>query len=412
MKKSIIMTVLAVIMYHFASYFIGAASPVIAGNLSVSQLTDTNAGFANTILARQFDGNGLPVIILIAVLACIWIPFLISMFKESPKVVTMLCILGCFTLNANAFYNERNDVEQITIKSNQTAFMIPMQGANLKNQGTFDSAAFLDANKVPTKRVEIPHCLLPKTGILVRDVYIPASQLVIVTREPFARCWTKDANRGTSKENQGFFVESKEGIDIDCGISIAACIQLKDSATYLYNFGISDKVMAQDQQFPDFASVVYAKDLSTIMDTVVHQDVQRLLSREFGKRAMTDAINQKFEIMQAVSDELVKTYAELGITIRYIGFATPLNFDSKIQDAIDGAFIAKKNADSAADRMTAMPVLMALADIEIKKGIAQAIGRWNGQISLPSFLLMSDQLTNTLGSFFGTNITPTKQVTK
>ena len=51
--------------------------------------------------------------------------------------------------------------------------------------------------------------------------------------------------------------------------------------------------------------------------------------------------------------------------------------------------------------MTAMPVLMGLAEVNIKEGIASAIGKWNGQISLPSFLLVSDQLANTIGNWFG-----------
>ena len=56
--------------------------------------------------------------------------------------------------------------------------------------------------------------------------------------------------------------------------------------------------------------------------------------------------------------------------------------------------------------MAAMPVLMAMADIEIKKGIASAIGKWDGHISLPSFLMMSDSLVNGLGNWLGTGIMP------
>ena len=404
MKKQIILTAFILIVFTIVNFLIIASAPVVSADLSVSQLQDTNTGYAMTRVARIFDGkHAIPLFVTIALLTLIWLPVWMGRFKKTGSTTLGLAILAfaASTLNVNAYYNERNDIEQITIKSNQTAFLIPMQGANITNQAQFDSAAFLDANKVPSKRIEIPHVLLPKTGFLTKDVYIPSAQLIVVTREPFARCWTKEANRGTSSANEGFFVESKEGIDVDCGVSIAASIQLQDSALYLYNFGISDSVAPQDADHPDFASVVYAKNLSVIMDSVVRQDVQRLLAREFGKRALDDAISQKAEIMETISNEITKSYAALGITIKYIGFATPLNFDQKIQDSIDSKFIAKKNAEAAPDRMIAMPVLMGLAEVHIKEGIATAIGKWNGQLSLPSFLLVSDQLANTLGNWFG-----------
>ena len=369
MKKQIILTLLTFVVFAGVNFLIQASAPVVSGNLAVAQLQDSNTGYAATLVARRFDGkHAIPFLFMLVLLVLIWLPVCLGRFKKSgsASLILAVLVLACSTFNAGAYYNERNDVEQITIKSNQTAFLIPMQGANKTNQAQFDSAAFLDANKVPAKRIEIPHVLLPKSGFLTKDVYIPGAQLIIVTREPFARCWTKEANRGTSSANEGFFVESKEGIDVDCGISIAASIQLQDSALYLYNFGISDTVAAQDADHPDFASVVNAKNLSTIMDSVVRQDVQRLLAREFGKRSLDDAIAQKAEIMETISGEITKSYAALGITIRYIGFATPLNFDAKIQDAIDSKFIARKNAEAAPDRMVAMPVLMGLAEVSIK----------------------------------------------
>lgn len=396
----ILFTLVLILLWAAIGFLFHHGSTVAAGDLSVQQFQDSNTSYMISKTASFFTGQGLPSIILLAFLALIWWKPVSRLFV----LATVGLLLG--NVPCQAYYNERNDVEFKELQPNQTAFLIPEQGANKSAQGAFDSAAYLDSNKVATKRIEIPHTLLPKTGWMTKDVYIPAAKLVIVTREPFTRCWTKDSKRGTSAKDEGFYFETKESINVDCGVSISAFIALKDAATFLYNFGVGPQTDPSDREHPEFASIVYAKSLEEVMDSIVMQDVQRLIAREYGKRTLEEGISQKAEVMEAVESEIIKTYAEMGITIKYVGYATPLNFDVAIQQAINDKFIAKKNAEAAADRMTSMPVLTALADIKIKEGIATAASKWDGHISLPSFLLVSDQLANTLGSWFKTPPAP------
>jgi hypothetical protein len=68
-----------------------------------------------------------------------------------------------------------------------------------------------------------------------------------------------------------------------------------------------------------------------------------------------------------------------------------LNYDPEIQKSIDKVYIAEQEAAAAENQLKAMSARTAVADIEIKRGIAQALSKWNGQIpNLPNFIVVPE----------------------
>ncbi len=393
----IIASIVAVLLWGVANFAFNTASPLISSQTSVEQLKDSNAGYVTAKIGASFNATGLPSIILLIVLAIIWFKPLKNLVsgKDDTFALLLIGIIGFgFTMPVFGYYNKIDDVEYVMIRANQTAFLVPMQGRNREGQALFDSAAFLNTAKVGEKRIQIPHQILPKKGMLTSDMYIPSSVLYIVTREPYVRMWVKEATRGTSKNNDGFFLETSEGINVDFGVSIGARIEITNAATYLFYFGV-ENVNNPNDEYP---SVINARALTTIMDSVVHQRVQTLLAAEFGKRTLDECIHEKAKMMEAVEQKVKEEYARMGITIEYLGYASQLNFATEIQTAIDKVFVAKKEALAAKDQMEAMPARVALAEIKIREGYAEAVKKWDGKLTLPNIVVVPGDFMRQLGN--------------
>lgn len=397
MKLRITLSIIILSLWTALNFAFTASQPLISGQTAVAQLQDSNTGYFIAKIGTSFNGTGLPMVILVGIIFVIWFKPIMNIFKDNGTAA-MIASLGIslYFGNSNVYasYNTIDEVEFVQIKANQTAFLVPQQGKTMEGQGAFDSAAFLAKNKIAEKRIQIPHQLLPKggngfRGLVTQNVYIPSAVLYVVTREPYVRQWTKEASRGTATKDEAFYLESKESINVDFGVSVGAHIKIEDSATYLFFFGVSDLINQNDNV--DFPSVVYAQSLASVMDRVVHQRVQTLLANEFGNRKLSDCMSQKVEIINKVEKQVVGEFAKVGITIEYVGYASALNYAHEIQASIDKVYIAEQEAAAAENQLKAMSARTAVADIEIKRGIAQALSKWNGQIpNLPNFIVVPE----------------------
>lgn len=402
-----IATFVALTLWGWLNFAFNTAAPLISGRASLEQLNDSDTGYFVAKFGTIFNGTGLPTTILFVILLLIWLKPITRAFRGSgqPGGQGLALLLVGFLLlgaqQANAYFDDKDQPEFIQIKTNQTVFMVTNQGKNLEGQAAFDSEAYLEKAKVSEKRIQIPHQAVTFKGAMFTTYtkFIPASTLYIVTREPYVRQWCKEATRGTSAKDQGFYLESKESLNIDFGVSIAARIQPKDATKYLFFLGCSDKLNAGDNG--DYPSVQYARDLADVMDNVVHQRVQIKLAREFGKRTLDECIAQKAEIMEIVKNETIADCANLGITVDDVGYASQLNEDPAIQEAINKVYVAHQNALAAVEQMKAVPALTAMADIAIKQGIASAASKWNGDLKLPSFVVITPDLVNSVKGMFG-----------
>jgi hypothetical protein len=298
-------------------------------------------------------------------------------------LLTATILTGIFASNANAYYDTRDTPEFVQIQANQSAFAIPVVGDTKSTQTNFGSKKFLDDAKVATKRFQVPHTVIRNPNWGTSDYYVPSVLLILVDRTPYMREWVDASDRGTSNKKEGFLFQSREGINIGAGISIAAMVKEEDAATFLYWFG------TKNQQVTDvasqFASVNYGKSLQEIMDTVVRGYVQSALASRFMSVSFADGNAHAADIMTDLRNDITKHFAEKGITIDYIGYSGPLSYSDSIQKSIDDVFISSQKAAASAAMMTAVPYMQATAEINIRNAEAAAIQRWNGAIpNLPA----------------------------
>jgi len=389
-----IATVVVLGLWGVLNTMLNRAAPVVSGELAVRQLDNSDSGvvLAQTTMS-YISGRGLPLLLLLVVLAAIWWPYLRSGLSRLTGAAA--CALLLSATGAQAYYDKSDYTEAVEILPNQSAFLIPESGANQDTQGVFMSVDYLSRNKVALKRVIIPHVKLAGSGGF-SDYYIPGARLTIVDRTPFYREWVAAKDRGTAARDEAFRFESADSVNIATGIVISASVKEEDAAKFLYWFGTrTDKGDMSDPRVV-FASVVYGRSLSEVMDTVVRGKVQAVLAREFGRRSTDEDIHQKAPIIATVENEVRDTFAPKGITIDYVGFAESLTFDDDVQAAINRTYVASKEAERANLLAAALPNLQQVADIEIKRGLAAAVLRWNGQVTLPSFVVLPQSLLDLL----------------
>ncbi len=376
------------------------AAPVLSGELAVRQLENSNLDNVYSQVAMTFfTGRGLSSLLLLLVLGIIWWrPFRGLFTKAMVLAVVTLALTGGSP--ANAYYETVDNPEWVEIQPNQTAFLIPMVGANKTSQAAFMSEAYLQENKVAMKRVQIPHVLI-KNSTWTRDYYIPAAKLIIVDRSPFMREWVAATNRGTSNRDESFRFESAESVNISTGVVVAAFVKEEDAAKFLYWFGNRAEKGNPVDPHVMYASVVYGKSLAEVMDTVVRGKIQAIIAREFGKLSTDDGIRKKAEIIQTVDKETKETFLTKGITVEYVGYAESLTLSPKVQEAIDRAYMAQKAALAAEAQAKSVPVLEQLADIDVKRGLAAAAYKWNGQLpALPGFMVLPSDIVNSMTNWF------------
>jgi hypothetical protein len=122
------------------------------------------------------------------------------------------------------------------------------------------------------------------------------------------------------------------------------------------------------------------------MDTVVRAKVQQVLAREFSKRPFMKAIGDKATIMDTVEQSVKDEFAKKGITIAFVGYAEELNFDQRIQKAIDDAAIAGVQYANKDALLAVVEINRKNAEVDVVRAQAKAIGNWNGQINFPFIL--------------------------
>lgn len=359
-----------------------------AAETAVGQLADSNAGlYQFQMMSHLNNVHAFMVLLFLGGSVAIWH----NVFKRiNPKLPSALYAVSglifalMFSTSAHAYYDKTDRAEWVNIEANQSAFLIPATGANKTTQAQFGSIDYLTANKVPAKRVQIPHIKADNTSAFV-DYYVPNATLFIVDRTPYTREWVNASDRGTSAKKEGFHFESADSINIQTGITISASVAEEDAAKFFYYFGTNSVQTSQDPSIV-FASVKYGKSLSDVMDTVVRAKVQQVMAKEFAKRNFMKAIQEKATIMDVVEQTVKDEFSKKGITIAFVGYAEQLSFDGRIQKALDDSVIAAVQYANKDAMLAVVEINRKNAEIDIVRAQAKAIGNWNGQINFPFIL--------------------------
>lgn len=270
-------------------------------------------------------------------------------------------------------------IEQLEeVLPSETAFLVPLEGANKTNQAKFMSIDYLNESKVATKRISMPLRKYVTGRAYFSYKWIPTMKIIKVNRTPVTREWTGKAETGTNTRNEALWVESADSIGFGVGVNVTAMVKEEDAATFLYYFS--------------------GKPLSQVVDENVRGKVNSILSREFAAHNLEKARKMKNEVFGKAAKETIESFTTMGVTITNLGLAEGLVYaDSEIQQAINNAFkaemliqveeqnnlaqkqvnarnvgIAKAEADAAIEFAKAAKARTSQVELEIRRMKAQA----------------------------------------
>jgi len=379
-------TVILLAVWSWLYWVAAVSAPLISGTTAGKQLEPSNTSYIESQIGQIFNG-AVPWWLSVAFLALLvwmwWRPVRNLVLKSGASALLMLL----FIPSAHAYYDKSDYAEVYTILPNESAFWIPDVGDNKANQVQLDSEQYLKDNKVAAKRFQIPHVHLSGSGSFF-DFYVPSGRLIIVDRTPYSREWVSAPHRGTSTKDESFPCQSKEGVNMSAGVSIGASVAETNAAKFLFRFGVvTPKVDRLDPKVI-FASVYFGRSLVDVMDDVGRKKIQTLVCREFAARSFDEGNAQLNQIMDSVTKQAGDYFANVGVTLDFLGWADTITFDKDVQQAVNDRYTADKIA----------PVLAILQT----KAILDGAAKWNGALPpMPGFVVVPQDFFEKVGSWFG-----------
>ncbi len=348
MKKNVlwrvVLSVLVFILYGWTNYLATPIGTIASGNIAGKQFDNSDAAYVTTLVGMDMFSNlHVPFFLVLLVLMAIWWKPAANLIRKSGVTAIPIILLSLMSFapkNASAYYDKQNWAEPIFILPNESAFFLKEVGENRGNQTRLNSEAYLAQNEIAAKRYNIPHAKLPNSAWL-GDFYVPTGRLIILDRTPYTREWVKDAMRGTSKRDESFHMQTRDGMNSTVGLAVGASIDPANAPGFLYRFGVNAPAGSRTDPKVIFTSVYYGRSLAQIMDTVVRNKVQQLLSAQYSKRTFDEANAQLPEIIASVEKDLQIWAKTIGITIDFLGLADTVEFDPDVQQAINRAYVAK-----------------------------------------------------------------------
>jgi hypothetical protein len=366
MISRIVGTVGALVGLSICLAFFNPAATLFAGQAAGNQLRPSDGAFLQATGTMSLISGMYTVAtgLFLLALILIWYSPVKRWIMEATKVVLIAGLGLTFGFSdAKAYYDQKDWTEAYTILPNESAHYVPDTGNNKDGQVSLDSEAYLKANQVAAKRFIMPHTKLSGTGGFF-DYYVPAGRLFIVDRTTYSHEWVGSGERGSSKSNESFPCQSKEGLDVIAGVSVGSSVKEDQSARYLYNFGVVADAAKIDRTKPEFIfqSVYYSRKLSDVMNDMGRKKVQTLVCAEIASRTL-DQVNADANVMMAsIQTKAVEYFGSVGITLNFIGWADTFTFSKEVQKSIDDRFIVEKLGNQLA-------VLNALANIKVQEGL-------------------------------------------
>jgi len=390
---TVIVSVLFVISYKVASL---VYSP-LTGTATAAQFDDSVQSYATAKLIRDSDWGEIGFALFAIAILLIWL------WPTKRKLAALLVFSG-FCFSSCAPYKTLDVVE---VKSNETAWAIPLDAMSQNGQVKFNSVDFLNQKKIAAKRIMIDK--IPRsTGRMYWDVeWLPATRVITIDRSLVTREWT-DGEKGTNKErDEGIGVVTKDSVKLRVGLTITASIDEDDASTYLYYHG--------------------ARKLSDVLDQNIRSFAVSELTKEYSQLTLNEAQTQGDAIYSKLFSDAAKVFKLKGVTIQYLGNAEGLTYaDPTVQQAINARYLAEQDVKTAAQQQEAQKIRNATTvlnaqaqadaakklldakeatafqnDLQIKLLTAQAQMKmasvWNGQMPM-SILPSNSPLLMNLGT--------------
>lgn len=349
MRIRIVCTLAMVVVWGWVTNFLAVVDPLVAGKAAGMQLENSDTSYvASQYLVHAATGlaGWVSLGFLLGIVALWWKPAKGFLTGMAMVLVVTGAMLLATSDTSHAYYDKQDWPEIVFIAPNESFFFIPDVGANKDSQVKFGSKEYYDQNKIAAKRYQIPHTQLPKSS-WTSDYYVPAGRGILVDRTPYYRQWVADKGRGTSARDEGVHCQSKEGLNITVGVSMAASVTEENAPTFLYSFGI--KPIEGDRMKPEvaFVSVFHGYSLTEVMDGVARARVETLICSEFTTRTFEEGNASAAAILTSIETKVREYLASVGITLGFVGWSDTFTFDPTVQDAINRAYIAGKDKEIA-----------------------------------------------------------------
>lgn len=306
------------------------------------------------------------------------------------SLLSLTCVLaltGC--------YKPYHEQVLVDIETNEVPFLINLEeGTDVMSQDSIpdeERQAYLRQHLVQSRRIEIAHRWKDTghnwtQGVLGWDgEWIPTQRLILVDTSPEVAEWTTEASTGTSRRNEGIWVESSDSVGFSTGITVTARIEShEDAVLFLSNYPPKSQRDVQSADGHAVIMKVSVTNLKDIMDHEVRTRVQSIFADQAAEYTMDELREKKREIMEAVKEDVIPFFAEHGITITNIGQFGGFTYENpEIQAAIDSVFeaqqdeeVAKAEAKAAQERLLALQLEgegEAARILEAKRGEAEGM---------------------------------------
>jgi hypothetical protein len=247
------------------------------------------------------------------------------------KTTKLLQIVGLCALSTLLFtgcVKPPRVPDLVQVQPNETAWLIPLDGAAQDGQVKFDSVAFLNTKKIATKRVSIDKTWRP-TGYGWQwwaGEWIQVARLITVDRRLITREWVD--NIQTEGVDEGIPVNTQDNIKLTLGVTLTLSINEDDASTYLYFHG--------------------QRPLIEVADQNVRSYITAELNRQISGMSLTEFQNGQAKIYELLFKETAAIFKTKGITIEYLGNAKGWHFTNKeIQDSINRTFVSQQDNKTA-----------------------------------------------------------------
>lgn len=247
--------------------------------------------------------------------------------KKLVKVALLLALL-CTMLCAGCVRPKKVQKWQ-DINPNQTAFVIQLEG-KMTDQVKVSSPEDWNKRIVAATRIPINQRWHSTSRMMNVGEYIETTKIITVDRSDVAREWQTSEGKGTSKNDEGIWAESKDSIEFSVPVACVANIKIEDAGTFLFYYK--------------------GDSLAIVMDSVIRSHIMTKMTDFSGKTAMTGLRAQKPELKKYIASEIIPFFKTRGITITNVGLSGGFTYkDKEIQIAINSVFIADQTI-AAADK--------------------------------------------------------------
>jgi len=336
MKRIIIFTTVAAILWTAESLWLSARQPEISKTLALQQI---NGGTDAARRLREFESlkDSLHVLVgtllALAAVGCFNASLRkrLAQFRQrlSQGRVQGLLALACsisFLALTSGCVRQYDRPEYIEIDTSDTGFLIPLEGDSTE-QVKFQSEDYLKQHKVAAKRVQITHRWSQEGRWPTDGRWIPTVRLVKVNRSPVTREWmttqTTASSGAIQRADKAIWIESGDSVGFSMGFTCTAFIPEEDASKFLY-------------WYP-------SGSLADVMDKEVRGRVQQAAAEVAAKYPLDALRTRKQEISDAVKQNVTNFFAARGVTITTVGMFGGMTYENpEIQKSIDQTFIAQQ----------------------------------------------------------------------